>query len=171
MPFWRTYYHLIWTTKNRAELIQPEIEPQLFQYLINKAAKMGVQVFAINGWFDHVHLVVSIPPKHSISSVAKNLKGSSSHYLNDSERLADAFAWQRGYGVFTLGENQRQKAEAYVRNQKEHHRQETTNEWLERSEEFDEGPANEHLEPDTVPIGGTVLKDEVTGYEIDDSFP
>ena len=114
MPIWRTYYHLVWATKNRAELIQLEIEPLLFRYLVNKAAEMGVHVHAIDGWFDHIHLVISIPPKHSVSSVVKRLNGSSSHYLNHSERTADAFAWQRGYGVFTLGETQLARAISYV---------------------------------------------------------
>lgn len=166
MPFWRTYYHLVWGTKDRSELIGPEVEETLFRYLVKKAAELNVRVFAINGWYDHVHLVVSIPPKHSIATVAKHLKGSSSHYLNIKKLSTEPFAWQRGYGVFTLGESQRARVEAYVHNQKEHHRQQTTNYWLERMDETDEPPPDEGLDRET-----TMVSEQTAEYEIDNRFP
>lgn len=150
MPYWRTYYHIVWATKNRAPLIQPAVELRLYPYLINKAAELGVRVYAINGWVDHTHVVASIPPKHAVAYVVKRLKGASAFDLNQSGALDEQFNWQRGYGVLTLGERQRPQAEAYVRNQKEHHRQQTTNNWLERTDEFDEGPPDEGLKPDVV---------------------
>ena len=171
MPFWRTYYHLVWATKNRADLVRPELELQLFQYLINKAAELHVTVYAINGWLDHVHLVVTIPPKHSVATVVKRLKGSSSHYLNQTGLSLEAFAWQRGYGVFTLGESQRRRAEAYVRAQKEHHRQQTTNVWLERVEEFDKGPEDSGLTVAPVAAVEGVLREEPPGYRAENTFP
>nr|NIT51817.1 IS200/IS605 family transposase [candidate division Zixibacteria bacterium]NIW43533.1 IS200/IS605 family transposase [Gammaproteobacteria bacterium]NIX54627.1 IS200/IS605 family transposase [candidate division Zixibacteria bacterium] len=64
MAFHRLYFHLIWATKNREYLIQPNIEKRLYSYLVNKAAELGVYTYAINGWYDHIHLVVAIPPKH-----------------------------------------------------------------------------------------------------------
>ncbi|OGO35984.1 MAG: hypothetical protein A2W35_18075 [Chloroflexi bacterium RBG_16_57_11] len=65
---------------------------------------------------DHIHLIVSIPPHHSVAEVIKSLKGASSHDLKLAGVLGKDFAWQRGYGVFTLGERQRKDAEAYVLN-------------------------------------------------------
>lgn len=52
-------FYLVWATKDRAELIGPEVEETLFRYLVNKAAELNVRVYAINGWFDHVHMVVA----------------------------------------------------------------------------------------------------------------
>ena len=139
MPFWRTYYHLVWATKNRELLITQEIEPRLYAYLVRKAAELGVFVYAVNGWTDHVHLIVTIPPHVAVSELVKHLKGASSHDLNQHD-LPSHFAWQRGYGVLTLGQRQRADAEAYVRNQKEHHHLQTTVAWLEHVSEVDEGP-------------------------------
>ena len=139
MAFWRLFYHLVWATKNRELLIQPEMEERLYAYLVHKAAELGVYVYAINGWCDHVHLVVAIPPKHAIADVVKQLKGASSHDLSPGDR-PEKLAWQRGYGALSLGERQRPDAEAYVRDQKTHHVQQATNAWLERYGEFDEGP-------------------------------
>ena len=91
MPFWRTYYHLVWATKNREPLIQPAIERRLYAYLLNKARELEVRVYAINGWFDHVHLVGSVPPKHAVAYVVKRLKGASAFDLNHSGLLTEPF--------------------------------------------------------------------------------
>ena len=134
MAFWRTYYHLVWATKNRDGLISAEIEPILFSYLQAKARENSVEIHALNGWFDHIHLVVSIPPSLSVAECVKRLKGSSSHYLNNVYKSEEWFGWHRGYGVFTLGKSQLPTAISYVENQKQHHDQNSTNEWLEKSD-------------------------------------
>jgi len=139
MPFWRTYYHLVWATKNREPLITEQVEPRLYAYLVHKAVELDAVVHAINGSHDHVHLIASIPPHVSVSQFVKLLKGASSHDLNQ-QGLDLRFAWQRGYGVLALGQKQRAEAEAYVRGQKEHHHQRNTIAWLERSADVDEAP-------------------------------
>lgn len=96
-------------------------------------------MYAINGWTDHIHLIVSILPKRSIAEVVKRFKGASAYHLNQTLARDERFAWQRGYGVMTLGERQRSTAEQYVNRQKEHHRQNTANSWLERVYEFNDG--------------------------------
>ena len=83
MPFWKLYYHLVWGTKNRQRLLAPEIEPQLYQFITNRALEMDVILYKINGYFDHVHVVAAIPPKHAIATAVKILKGASSHHIND----------------------------------------------------------------------------------------
>ena len=151
MPFWRTYYHLVWATKNREPWITPDIEPRLYAYIVHKAAELGVFVYAINGWTDHTHLIVAIPPHVSVAELVKHLKGASSHDLNQ-QGLAAHFGWQRGYGVLTLGQRQKPDAEAYVSNQKEHHRLDTAIAWLERYSEFDEGPEDIPSSPASQPV-------------------
>ena len=151
MAFWRLYYHLVWSTKNREYLIQPNIEARLYAYIVTKAAELNVYVYTINGWDDHIHLVVSIPPKHAVAEVVKRLKGASSHDLNHAGGLEYQFAWQRGYGALSLGEKQRAIAEDYVINQKQHHANQATNTWLEHCTEFDEGPDDLGITPTPVP--------------------
>ncbi len=168
MPFWRTYYHLVWGTKNRKELITSTVEPILFQYLINKAIENGIQVYALNGWYEHVHLVGSIPPKLSIADAVKRLKGASSYYINEQGLLKEKFAWQRGYGVLTFGERHLEKAISYVECQKEHHRKQTTNSWLERMDVDDEGPTKVGVSSNKIPH---VIGELKVVYEIDDLFP
>jgi putative transposase len=69
---------------------------------------------------DHIHLIVSIPPKISIAEFVKNLKGGSSRHLNQTF-VSQTFEWQREYGVFTLGGKQLDEAITYVTHQKQHH--------------------------------------------------
>jgi putative transposase len=151
MSFWRLYYHLVWSTHKREHLIQPKIEKNLYAYIVHKASEIGVYVYAINGWYDHTHLIAAIPPRLAVADVVTQLKGASTHHLNHSLRLDYQFAWQRGYGALTLGERQRPQAEAYVHNQKAHHEQQTTIAWLERFSELDEGPADMGLTVKEIP--------------------
>jgi len=150
VAFWRLYYHLVWATKNREHLIRPEIEGLLYAYIVGKAAELDVYVYAINGWYDHMHVVVSIPPKHAVAYVVKRLKGASAHDVNQAGRVDYHFGWQRGYGALSLGEHQRPVAEAYVAGQKQHHDCQTANAWLERYTEFDEGPDDVGIAPSEV---------------------
>jgi putative transposase len=171
MPFWRVYYHLVWATKNREPFITAEIEQRVHSYLVNKAIEIGLYVYAIGGWYDHVHLVVAIPPKLAIADAVKRLKGASSFDLNYQLNLGSRFSWQRGYGVFTLGESQRSRAEEYVRNQKEHHSRQTTNYWLERVDEVDEGPMLKGLVADPVLPLRRALRESELVYGTEDDFP
>jgi putative transposase len=166
MPFWRLYYHLIWPTKHREHLITAAVESRLYPYLVSKAAENDVYVYAINGWYDHVHLVVAIPPKHAVSTIVKRLRGASSHYL--TQELGIAFEWQRGYGALTVGERQRAIAKAYVLNQKQHHAQQTTNRWLERADDLDEDPADIGLDASQPSRG---VRESSANYQLLDDLP
>lgn len=169
MSFWRNYYHIVWATKNREPLIQLDFEAQIYGYLVNKGAELDVFTYAIGGCSDHIHIVVAVPPKHALAFVVKNLKGASSHYVNHVIRPTNlTFAWQKGYGCMTLGETQRPRAVVYVQRQKQHHEDQTTNHWLERCEELDEGPVSTELTDD---VGHLVQETGATyGVELED-FP
>jgi putative transposase len=94
----------------------------LYPHIKGKVDFLECQLLAIGGIEDPIHLIVSIPPKLSISDFAKRIKGSSARYLNQ-EFVGDnyKFAWQHEYAVFSLGEQRLEWAIAYVENQKEHH--------------------------------------------------
>ena len=108
MVYARLYYHLIWTTKNREPIITGKMESELFPYLLKKASNLDCKILASNAYFDHIHLIMEIPPKHSISDIVKALKGSSSFDFSD-------LYWQRGYGVLTISERNLQVAIEYVK--------------------------------------------------------
>lgn len=142
MALWRLYYHLVWATKERRPLLIPEIEETVYGYIIGKSDALGAIVHAIGGVEDHMHVVVSIPPKLAIADYVKSVKGSSAHHVNHGPfRNRVTLRWQGGYGVFSMGSKQVTDAIGYVRNQKEHHRRGTLIDMLERIEDDDNGPA------------------------------
>lgn len=145
MALWRLYYHLVWGTKKRQPLINPDRETVLYDYIIGKADALACIVHAINGIEDHIHLVVSITPAVSIADFVKNIKGSSAYHLNqDLSASKDKFAWQEGYGVFSLGSKQLDQAVIYVQNQKLHHLNGTAIASLEAYNHQDDRPSRWH---------------------------
>jgi putative transposase len=61
MAYWKLYYHLVWSTKNRQPFITPQIEPHLYRFLVSRAAEMGIFVYPVNGMAEHVHVVAAVP--------------------------------------------------------------------------------------------------------------
>ena len=62
MPYWRLYYHIVWSTYKREPLITPHMENELYGYLTGKAVAQEAIVHAVNGTADHVHMVASAQP-------------------------------------------------------------------------------------------------------------
>ncbi len=124
MTLWRTYYHIVWATYCRQPLIFEKAEPSLYDFIRFKSRSLDCSLHSVGGMADHLHLIVSIPPKLSIAEFVKMMKGSSSRYLNLTYPN-HGFAWQREYGVFSLGSKQLEQAIAYVEHQKQHHREQT----------------------------------------------
>ncbi len=145
MALWRLYYHLVWATKERQPIITSEREARLYNYIISKSDELNTIIHAINGIENHIHLVASIPPKISISDFVQKIKGSITHYINHLYPAKDMFAWQRGYGVFSLGSKQLEQAVTYVKNQKEHHLNGTIIASLEQDNQDDDAPKKFYL--------------------------
>ena len=123
MPLWKLYYHIVWATRDRIPFITPAHEAILYPYIKGKINFLECRLHAIGGIEDHIHIVVSIPPKLSISDFVKRIKGSSAHHINQHPIAAQSkFGWQHEYAVFSLGEQRLEWAIAYVNNQKSHHK-------------------------------------------------
>ena len=120
MSLWRTYYHIVWATKKRMPLISLPVEPILYDYIQAKARSLDSPLYAIGGVTDHIHLIISIPPKLAVAQAVKSIKACSSRYINNTFP-EQQFTWQREYGVFSLGGKQLPNAIAYVENQERHH--------------------------------------------------
>jgi REP element-mobilizing transposase RayT len=138
MPYWRLFYHIVWATEGRLALLTPQIEATLYPVLVSKSNAQGGRVYAVNGMPDHVHIVAAVPPALALADFVKKLKGSSSRIVRTEFQVE--FAWQTGYGVFSVSERLLEQAVTYVQQQKEHHRNGTTISRLEYCAPEDEGP-------------------------------
>lgn len=116
-------FHLIFATKDREPLLQIPIQQPLYDRLRELTQEEGGRLLEAGGMPDHVHLLVQGRPTLSIAAMVQRLKGSTSHWLSERGVKARGEAlWQRGYGVFTVSESNRDRIRRYIQNQPEHHR-------------------------------------------------
>ena len=115
------HYHLIFSTKNRAAHLKPEIEQRIWAYIGGIARKHKMTALKIGGCDDHVHALVMAPPTIAPSQIAQYLKGDSSKWIHETFPELQDFAWQEGYGAFTVSKSNLEAVVAYIQNQRAHH--------------------------------------------------
>lgn len=115
--------HMVFSTKERRPLLRDKpLREELHRYLGGILANLDGQPLIIGGVEDHVHLLFAHSRTATVADVVKELKRGSSVWLKTkSPELAD-FAWQNGYGVFSIGQSQVDDVRAYIAGQEEHHR-------------------------------------------------
>ena len=122
--------HLVFSTKNRAPLIHPQIEDELSRYLASVCRACGCAAHNIGGTEDHVHLVCYLSRTIAISRLLDDIKKSSSKWIKTKGSKYGGFSWQNGYGAFSIGQSQLATVKQYIADQKEHHRRKTFQEEL-----------------------------------------
>ena len=118
---WRCQYHIVFAPKYRRQVIYREIKVDIGKILRKLCDQKGVEIIEAELCPDHVHMLVSIPPKYSVSQIMGYLKGKSSlmifeKYANLKYKYGNRHFWCRGYYVDTVGRNKKAIAE-YIRNQ------------------------------------------------------
>ena len=114
--------HLVFSTKDRAPLIQPEMRPRLHAYLAEVARSLGCVAYRVGGVADHVHLALTLPRTLTQSDLVKELKTTSNHWLEKQDRTVYSdFGWQRGFGIFSIGKSQLPDLTRYIEDQESHH--------------------------------------------------
>jgi REP element-mobilizing transposase RayT len=129
----KVWLHAIFTTKNREPLINQNVEQRIYDFIRNELNEMGCSVRAINGMSEHIHILFLLNPQKSYADVIKQIKGSSSHWINKQNIIQEKFAWQTGYAAFSVSESVSNKVYQYILNQKKHH---NTKKFLKENDEF-----------------------------------
>ncbi len=119
--YYRVWIHAVWATKNRKPVIFPDIEPKVYSFLKNQLQDLKCPVYIINGMPEHIHCLFLQNPNKTIAEVMKQIKGSSSHYINENKFLHERFSWQVGYGIFSVSDMGIDNVYRYIANQKRHH--------------------------------------------------
>ena len=114
--------HYVFSTKNRAPMIVGKLRERLWAFMGGIARDNGMKALGIGGFTDHVHLLVSLPATLSIAKGIQFIKGGSSTWVNQTFPEIKPFAWQAGYGAFSVSTSQIAETIAYIENQEEHHR-------------------------------------------------
>jgi REP-associated tyrosine transposase len=119
----RLLYHIVFSTKNREPWIDAVWREELHAYMGGIVRNRKGELLAAGGIPDHIHLLLRLAADRSISDVVRDIKSNSSGWLHD--RGVRPFAWQDGYGAFTLSPSAIPSVTAYINNQLEHHRRES----------------------------------------------
>ena len=115
--------HLVFSTKERRSFLKdPAQRQELHRYLGGILANLECQPIIVGGVEDHVHLLFAHSRTATVAEVVKELKRGSSVWLKTKAPALSEFAWQNGYGVFSIGQSQVEDVRAYIAGQEEHHR-------------------------------------------------
>ena len=120
---WRCQYHIVFAPKYRRMAIYGQIKQDIGQILRKLCEQKGVEIIEAQAYSDHIHMLLSIPPKYSVSQIMGYLKGKSSlmifdRHANLKYKYGDRHFWARGYYVDTVGRNKKQIQE-YIKHQLE----------------------------------------------------
>jgi putative transposase len=136
--------HTVFSTKDRRPFLRDRsLREELHRYLGGILARLDCQPIIVSGTDDHVHLLCALARTCEVASMAKEVKRGSTLWVKTKNRDLGDFAWQRGYGVFSIGFSQVKSVRDYIAGQEEHHRkvsfQDEFRQLLRRYEiEFDE---------------------------------
>ncbi|HVM92145.1 MAG TPA: transposase [Terriglobales bacterium] len=97
------------------------MQPKLWAYMSGIAKNHGFEALKIGGVEDHIHALLVIPPVSPLAKAVQATKGCSSKWLNDTGAIGADFAWQEGYGAFSVSASQTDEVIAYIENQATHH--------------------------------------------------
>ncbi|MCB9079322.1 MAG: transposase [Anaerolineaceae bacterium] len=120
MPYYRLFYHMVWGTKTRNHLSKLNLKIHCIMSL-RPRERFGVLIYAVGDIEDHIHLVATVPLQIALSDFIGQVKGHSSHFVNQKLAIPSHFQWQREYGVVSFGGKQLDQVVKYVKNQRQHH--------------------------------------------------
>lgn len=115
-------YHCVFSTKERRKTIAPELQDRLWAYIGGIARQHGMTALAVGGAEDHAHILVALPATITVVAAMREIKRGSSLWMHEV-CAKPQFAWQEGYGAFSIGYSQMEATVRYIAGQHEHHRQ------------------------------------------------
>ena len=121
----RLLTHIIFSTKDRQPWLTEHVRPRLFPYMGGIVRELHGSAIIINGPTDHVHMLCALPATAALADVMRVVKANSSKWMHETFPSRASFAWQTGYGGFSVSESNAPQVEEYIANQEEHHRRVT----------------------------------------------
>lgn len=119
----KIWIHAIIGIKDRQPSISKSIEQKVYDHIKHKLEnELDCKLRKINGGKDHIHILFLMSPLHSLKDIMQNIKGETSHWVNQNILSDFKFAFQTGYGTFSVSESKLKDVEKYIDNQKEHHK-------------------------------------------------
>jgi len=112
--------HVVFSTQGHLPLINSDVSKELFAYMGGLIKEQKGKPIIINGMSDHVHLLILLPPSIHLSETMRFVKANSSRWIK--QRFGRKFAWQKGFGAFSVSRSGVDAVVKYIRDQEQHHR-------------------------------------------------
>ncbi len=119
----RNLIHIVFSTKERRSLIKAEIQPRLWSFMSGMCRQREIKSLALNGTANHVHMLIALPATWALADAVREIKAGSSKWVN--EMFLRGFAWQQGYGAFSVAQSTTAGTIKYIAEQERHHRRRT----------------------------------------------
>ena len=132
--FHQFYYHFAWATHGREPHLHPSYRPAFLRILNEEVKNRGGWPIRHNAMFDHVHLLMRLPPTVTVSEFIGRVKGAAAYRVNREVQPKFRLRWQEGYSVLTLRKDEVEGVSRYIDNQEEHHRSGKLSRLLETTE-------------------------------------
>lgn len=132
------HIHFVFAVKFRHGIIQSKWKEDLYKYITGIIQNNNHKLLAINGMSDHIHILIGLRPAQSISDLMKEVKQSSSKWINENKLTNGHFEWQEGYGAFSYSKSQISQVINFIQNQEIHHKKKTfKEEYVDFLEKFE----------------------------------
>lgn len=132
------YVQIVFAVKNRENLIKEKYRTELEKYICGIITNKNCKALAIYCNPNHTHILLALHPTISVSDLTRDIKASSSKFINEKKMILGKFNWQDGFGSFTYSKSQIDDVAKYILNQSEHHKKITfKEEYLSILKKFD----------------------------------
>jgi len=121
MSYVKIWIHTVWSTKNRAPLLKPPTLQTMCNHILENAAEKGIYIDRINGYDEHIHVLMLLKDSLSISKQVQLIKGESAHWANKTKLVEDQFEWANKFFAASVSGRKVPAVRAYIDNQREHH--------------------------------------------------
>jgi putative transposase len=133
MPYVKIIIHAVWGTKNRTPFLTKGIKEKVIKHIRQNAKTKGIYIDRINGYTEHLHVLIRLKASMSISKVMQLIKGESAFWINKSKLTKTKFEWADEYYAASVSESVILRVRAYIDRQEEHHMKKS---FQEEYEEF-----------------------------------
>ena len=125
MGYTRVWLHLVWAVKRRKPLLIKDVREKVFIHIRENARDKDIHVDFVNGYVDHIHILLSLNADQTIAKVIQLIKGESSYWVNKNNLTSEKFEWQDDYFAVSVSESGVNKVREYIKNQEKHHQKKT----------------------------------------------
>lgn len=115
------FMHCVFSTKERRQQITDDVRERLWAYVGGIARENDMKTIAVGGTSDHIHALLSLPATMPVAKAVQLIKGGSSKWIHDTFPEQGSFAWQEGYGAFSVSKSRVDDTIAYINGQATHH--------------------------------------------------